>query len=792
MKTIKKNLLLIIILLLAIFTANAQKGKSKTLKIGDKAPPLVHIQKWIKGKPVPAFEKGKVYLVDISLIACPGCVSIIPHLKEIANKYRGKVMVVTVYVAKNTKPEFLEKFVERMGLNYTIAMDMPNNTTNDAWGVWGYPTTFIVNQEGRIVSFGHSEKELESVLETGGVSKELINEISLSQNDRKNTLQKLNKRLSDIFKDEGYAGKLRVIDSILPHVNNELKYDPRSLSLIMSKYEALLHLNDSIGADKCLKEQIKNTPEGSWYRLVSFFMNYVPTTTRTQLLPFNFQRFLEICNNAAKDSKGAFKSLARYYQARVIYWYAPEKNREASMEILNKAEKEDPNQPDLFMSAREEIEKHYQQYQQASDDWEKLQNLITENMHVALKAHEKRGYSAYILDKEKLSRKILARAAAFWDKYKYIGDKRRLKAFNIYTQAHRYNLIHWVDTSRITAELASKIDEIYQQRKEYYRQGEAQGKKIATGPPLFRMFPYDLKAEAEWKRKRNEMAKHELQWAVSIDYKEKIDWELFVSDWGQAYSGWNILPSRDERPNIMVSGIEDDYWKLLAVHYWEALWIRFNEHVDKYACLPEIADRALDFLGATVIAHHSEELVKTYWKYILDTYSDPKHPLTGKAGIQALIKQAQKQVDSWEESSGEKALDLAPFTSLDGRIVDLSKLKGKVVIVDFWATWCKPCITTMPHLKAIYNKYHDKGLEIISVSLDGKNMDVKIKEVIKKQCLLWPQRYEGKGMNDPLARLFGIGSLPTIWLLDKSGKIVDRNARGERLESLIKKYLGLK
>ncbi len=792
MKTIKKNLLLIIILLLAIFTANAQKEKSKTLKIGDKAPPLVHIQKWIKGKAVPDFKKGKVYLVDVTLIGCPGCVKIIPYLKEITDKYRGKVEVIAVYVAGNTKPKSLEKFVERMGLNYTIAMDMSDDTTNDEWGVWGYPTTFIVNQEGQIAAFGHSEKELESVLKTGGISSNVKKEVETSKNARVNTIRGFNKRMYKALQHEGYAGKLRVIDSILPYVNNEFKYDPRGFNLMMLKYKALLHLNDSVGADNCLKEQMTNTPEGSWYRLVSKFMDYIPNTIRTQLLPFNYKCFLEICDYAAKDSKGAFRFLARYFQARIMYWYDPGNNREAALEILSKAEKEDPDRSDFFMEAREEIEKHYQQYQQANDDWAKLQNLITKNMQVVLKIHEKRGYSAYILNKEKLSRKILAGAAAFWDKYKYIGDKRRLKAFNIYAQAHKYNLMHWVDTNRITAELAAKIDAAYQQGKEYYKQGQLQGKKIATGPPLFRMFPHDLKAEAEWKRKRNEMAKHELQWAVSIDYKEKIDWELFVSDWGQAYSGWNILPSRDERSDVAVNGTEDDYWKLLAIHYWEALWMRFNEHVDKYACLPKIADRALDFLGATTIANHVEELVKTYWKYILDTYGDPKHPLAGKAGILPLIKQAQKQVDSWEESSGDRALDLAPFTALDGRMVDLSKLKGKVVIVDFWATWCKPCIATMPHLKAMYEKYHDKGLEIIGISLDNKGMDAQIKQVVKKEDLPWAQRFEGKGMNDPLAKLFGIGSLPTVWILDKSGKIVDQNARGERLESLIKKYLGLK
>ncbi|MCK9305803.1 MAG: thioredoxin family protein, partial [Bacteroidales bacterium] len=104
----KKILIILSLILGGTFIVYSQRPGSKTLKIGEQAPDLVHIQKWIKGTPVPAFEKGKVYLVDISETTCPGCIKIIPDLKQIADKFRGKVEVIAVYT-RNSSSEFLEK-----------------------------------------------------------------------------------------------------------------------------------------------------------------------------------------------------------------------------------------------------------------------------------------------------------------------------------------------------------------------------------------------------------------------------------------------------------------------------------------------------------------------------------------------------------------------------------------------------------------------------------------------------------------------------------------------------------
>jgi thiol-disulfide isomerase/thioredoxin len=138
-----------------------------------------------------------------------------------------------------------------------------------------------------------------------------------------------------------------------------------------------------------------------------------------------------------------------------------------------------------------------------------------------------------------------------------------------------------------------------------------------------------------------------------------------------------------------------------------------------------------------------------------------------------------------------KPLDIK-FTALDGRKVDLSKMKGKVVLIDFWATWCGPCIKEIPHLKEMYNKYRGEGFEVVSISLDDGAARDRVEAIIKNKGVTWPIGFEGRPFNESTyAREYNIKQLPTVWLLDKNGKIVDTDARGERLEPLIRQCLGL-
>lgn len=138
----------------------------------------------------------------------------------------------------------------------------------------------------------------------------------------------------------------------------------------------------------------------------------------------------------------------------------------------------------------------------------------------------------------------------------------------------------------------------------------------------------------------------------------------------------------------------------------------------------------------------------------------------------------------------KKPFELA-FTALDGRRVDLANLRGKVVLIDFWATWCGPCIAELPNVKKVYAEYSSKGFEIIGVSLDAEKDRQKFKDLVESEGVSWPQRFEGKGWKDPLAESYTISGIPAMFLLDQDGMLVSTNARGEKLEQEVKSLLKL-
>ncbi|PTX96553.1 TlpA disulfide reductase family protein [Opitutus sp. ER46] len=129
------------------------------------------------------------------------------------------------------------------------------------------------------------------------------------------------------------------------------------------------------------------------------------------------------------------------------------------------------------------------------------------------------------------------------------------------------------------------------------------------------------------------------------------------------------------------------------------------------------------------------------------------------------------------------------FTALDGREVDLKKLRGKVVLIDFWATWCGPCIAEIPNVKKTYEELHDKGFEVIGVSLDAEKDRKKFIDLVAKEGVTWPQRFEGKGWNDALAREYTISGIPAMFLLDQQGNLVSTDARGEKLGQTVRRLL---
>jgi thiol-disulfide isomerase/thioredoxin len=133
---------------------------------------------------------------------------------------------------------------------------------------------------------------------------------------------------------------------------------------------------------------------------------------------------------------------------------------------------------------------------------------------------------------------------------------------------------------------------------------------------------------------------------------------------------------------------------------------------------------------------------------------------------------------------------IAPEISLktpEGEILALSSLRGKVVLIDFWASWCGPCRKENPNVKKIYEKYKDQGFEIYAVSLD--NNEAQWKGAIAKDGLAWKHVSELLGWKGAVSRAYGVGSIPQTFLLDKEGRIVKTGFRSHELESLIQPLL---
>ena len=122
-------------------------------------------------------------------------------------------------------------------------------------------------------------------------------------------------------------------------------------------------------------------------------------------------------------------------------------------------------------------------------------------------------------------------------------------------------------------------------------------------------------------------------------------------------------------------------------------------------------------------------------------------------------------------------------TDLDGNPISLQQYRGKVVLLDFWAVWCGPCIAEMPNIKKVYNTYKDEGFDIIGISLDTD--EAKLRDYLKENELPWRQVFSGEGWRSPIARQFGINAIPAPWLIARDGTLLSTRARGHALEPLV-------
>jgi thiol-disulfide isomerase/thioredoxin len=159
------------------------------------------------------------------------------------------------------------------------------------------------------------------------------------------------------------------------------------------------------------------------------------------------------------------------------------------------------------------------------------------------------------------------------------------------------------------------------------------------------------------------------------------------------------------------------------------------------------------------------------------------------AETKGFIKQVKRIETQRAVAADQKVNPLSlKFTAVDGTEVDVEKMRGKVILVDFWATWCGPCVAEIPNVVAAYTKLHDQGFEIVGISFDTDKDKEKMVKFTKEKQMPWPQFYDGKYWESSIGERFGIGSLPTMWLVNKKGMVVDTNPR-EGLAKKIEKLL---
>lgn len=123
----------------------------------------------------------------------------------------------------------------------------------------------------------------------------------------------------------------------------------------------------------------------------------------------------------------------------------------------------------------------------------------------------------------------------------------------------------------------------------------------------------------------------------------------------------------------------------------------------------------------------------------------------------------------------------------DGETVQLSDYRGKVVLIDFWASWCGPCVRALPELMEIKKGFADRDLQVVGVSLDRSRE--KYEQFVRRHGMDFPQNFDGKQWNNEVARLYGVRSIPRTVLLDREGRIAQVNARGRALQAAIERLL---
>lgn len=169
-----------------------------------------------------------------------------------------------------------------------------------------------------------------------------------------------------------------------------------------------------------------------------------------------------------------------------------------------------------------------------------------------------------------------------------------------------------------------------------------------------------------------------------------------------------------------------------------------------------------------------------YFRRVRDELKDKLGESAYWENLDQKVAQAEQRAEAMEKFEPGKPAPNIELKNTEGNVVSLESLEGKVVLVDFWASWCKPCRRENPNVKRVYNRFKDQGFEIYGVSLDKKRD--KWLQAIEQDGLPWVHVSDLKGWQSAAADLYQVRSIPYTVLVDKEGKIIETGLRGKKLE----------
>ena len=294
---------------------------------------------------------------------------------------------------------------------------------------------------------------------------------------------------------------------------------------------------------------------------------------------------------------------------------------------------------------------------------------------------------------------------------------------------------------------------------------------------------------------------------LTPDSKGRVKMERYSNDNGAQFFALALTRAQSPLLHVILLPKEKVTMDIIyneALNVMQITNVKGSENMEMYrrdtdimagiAADPSLQNSMPDAMEA-LIRNNSHQLMSaflvTYFESAFDEYYDlyktVRDSTIANYGNNDFVKHVDSKVRS-VIAAGTEAPDIV-MTDRNGKERLLSDLRGKVVLIDFWASWCRPCRAENPNVVRIYNRYHDKGFEVFSVSLDN-NRDAWLK-AIEADGLVWENHVSDlRGWSSAGGRLYGISSIPATVLVDRDGKVLARNLRGQQLEQKLKEIFG--